>query len=132
MTRRRNLFLIAGLFFFAGAMHFAIPERYASIVPAWIPSPTLMVYISGIFEMLGGIGVLVEPARRFAGMGLIALLIAVFPANVQMLSSAAGSGASPLYILLLFLRLPLQPLMIVWIYRVAVARRLPQAPLTSL
>lgn len=132
MTRRRNLFLIAGLFFFAGAMHFAIPERYASIVPAWIPSPTLMVYISGIFEMLGGIGVLVEPARRLAGMGLIALLIAVFPANVQMLSSAAGNGASPLYILLLFLRLPLQPLMIVWIYRVAVARRRPQAALTSL
>jgi uncharacterized membrane protein len=132
MTRRRNLFLIAGLFFFAGAMHFVIPDRYASIIPAWMPSPMSMVYISGIFEMLGGIGVLVEPVRRFAGMGLIALLIAVFPANVQMLSSAASGDASPLYILLLFLRLPLQPIMIVWVYRMAVARRRSQAPLTSL
>ena len=120
MTRTRNLFLIAGLFVFAGVMHFVIPKSYAGIMPVWIPSPMEMVYLSGVLEILGGLGVLIPQTRRLAGAGLIALLIAVFPANVQMLANALADGASRLYIALLFLRLPLQPLMIVWVYRTAV------------
>lgn len=104
-------------------MHFVVPDRYTSIMPPWIPYPLAMVYLSGVFELLGGVGVLIPRARKMAGIGLIALLIAVFPANVQMLGDAMRSGASPLSIIALFLRLPLQPLMIVWIYRAAVRQR---------
>ncbi|MEO8577265.1 MAG: DoxX family protein [Gemmatimonadales bacterium] len=133
MTRSRNLFLLSAFFVFAGVMHFVIPERYADIMPAWIPSPMMMVYLSGVLEMLGGLGVLLPQTRRWAGAGLIALLIGVFPANVQMLSNALADHASPVYIALLFLRLPLQPLMIVWIYRTAMrSARDNKAPRTIL
>ncbi len=133
MNRRRSLYLIAALFIFAGVVHFVIPEKYSDIMPPWLPYPLAMVYLSGLLEIAGGIGVLVPALRKAAGIGLIALLIAVFPANVQMLANAISAGESTLYITLLFLRLPLQPLMIVWIYRAAVRTRVaPQVPRTNL
>jgi uncharacterized membrane protein len=106
-------------FVFAGAMHFVIPGRYMGIMPAWIPYPLEMVYVSGVAEMAGGLGLLIPSLRKAAAFGLIALLIAVFPANIQMLANAIHSGASTAYTALLWLRLPLQPLLIVWIYRSA-------------
>jgi len=77
--------LLAGFFIFAGVMHFVQPELYAAIVPPWLPNAPLLVALSGAFEILGGLGVLHPVTRRLAGWELIALLIAVFPANVQML-----------------------------------------------
>jgi uncharacterized membrane protein len=100
-------------------MHFVIPGRYMGIMPAWIPYPLEMVYVSGVAEMAGGLGLLIPSLRKAAAFGLIALLIAVFPANIQMLANAIHSGASTAYTALLWLRLPLQPLLIVWIYRSA-------------
>ena len=133
MTRSRNQFLLSVFFVFAGVMHFVVPRSYAAIMPPWVPFPTSMVYLSGTLEILGGLGVLVPSSRRIAGASLIALLVAVFPGNVQMLTNAMADRASPLYIALLFLRLPLQPLMIVWVYRVAVRdRRRDQVPRTNL
>ena len=116
-------------------MHFVIPNRYMGIMPPWIPYPLELVYVSGVAEMLGGIGLLLVSVRRAAGIGLILLLIAVFPANVQMLGNAMHNGSSATYIALLFLRLPLQPLLIAWIYRAAVRAARPaiaQVPRTSL
>ena len=124
MRTSRNIFLLSGLFAFAGAMHFVIPGRYAGIMPAWIPWQLEMVYVSGIAEIAGGLGLLIPGLREAAAIGLIALLIAVFPANIQMLSDAIRDGASTLYIALLWLRLPLQPLLIVWIYRAALQFRI--------
>ena len=98
-------------------MHFVIPDMYMRIMPPWIPYPLEMVYLSGVAEMAGGVGLLVPRLRFAAGIGLIALLIAVFPANVQMLVNAIHDADSTLYIALLWMRLPLQPLLIVWIYR---------------
>ena len=60
------------------------PAFYTRIVPPWLPAPALLVQISGCCEILGGAGMLIPRLRRPAGIGLIALLIAVFPANVQM------------------------------------------------
>ena len=117
MHTRRNIFLLTGLFVIAGAMHFVIPNRYMGIMPAWIPYPLGLVYLSGVAEMAGGLGLLIPGMRKAAAFGLITLLIAVFPANIQMLANAIHSSASTLYIALLWLRLPLQPLLIVWIYR---------------
>lgn len=133
MQRSRNLFFLSALFIFAGAMHFVIPRGYAAIMPPWVPFPMEMVYLSGVLEILGGAGILLPKLQRLAGLGLIALLIAVFPANIQMLSNGIAAHASSLYIALLFLRLPLQPLLIVWIYRSAVShRRAAAQPRTNL
>jgi uncharacterized membrane protein len=119
MRKPRNVFFLSAFFVVAGLMQFVSPDRYTGIMPPWIPYPLQMVYVSGVAEMLGGIGLLVPAVRRAAGVGLIILLIAVFPANVQMLADAVQSGSSLAYSALLFLRLPLQPLFIVWVWRAA-------------
>ena len=131
MNRPRNLFFLSGLFVFAGLMHFVIPGKYASIMPSWVPYQLEAVYLSGVCEIVGGLGILIPSLRRLAGLGLIALLIAVFPANVQMLVNSMGSHTSALYQVLLWLRLPLQPLLIVWVWIAAVrgARQLPRTNL---
>ena len=117
MRASRNLNFLCALFIFAGTMHFVIPASYASIIPDWVPYPVGMVYLTGLAEIAGGVGLLIGRLRRAAALGLIALLVAVFPANVQMLQDAIAADASPLYQALLFLRLPIQPLLIVWVYR---------------
>src|SRR5438067_429708 len=76
--------LAAAFFVGAGVNHFVKPAFYASIVPPAFPAPAAMVAISGVCEIAGGLGLLVPALRRAAGYGLIALLIAVFPANVYM------------------------------------------------
>lgn len=122
-TRTRvSLWILAAIFIIAGALHFVTPDSYTRIVPHWLPAPKILVYVSGAFELLGGLGLLVRPLRKVAAWGLIALLVAVFPANIQMLQSAHAAGASGWAQLLLWLRLPLQPLLIWWVYRTALAR----------
>ena len=125
MHNRRNIFLLSAIFVFAGSLHFVIPNQFMGIMPLWIPFQRQMVYVSGAAEILGGLGLLVPRLREAAGWGLIALLIAVFPANVQMLVNAMHNGSSGLYIAALWLRLPLQPLLIIWVYRSAISDRLP-------
>lgn len=104
-----------GLFFMAaGANHFVNTPFYVSIMPPYFPWPVALVYISGVAEIgLGGL-LLFEGWSRLAAWGLIALLIAVFPANVHMaLHPELYQWASPLG---LWLRLSLQGLLIAWAY----------------
>ena len=114
--------LLAGFFTVAGTMHFVRPELYVAIVPPWLPNAPLLVALSGAFEILGGLGVLPPLTRRVAGWGLIALLIAVFPANIQMLHLAYVFNASMLWKAVLWFRLPLQLPMLWWVWRVAARR----------
>src|SRR5687768_10295606 len=109
--------VLAALFAFAGTMHFIIPEQYMAIMPPALPLHRELVYLSGVLEIAGGIGLLVRRTRRAAGIGLILLLIAVWPANLQMLLNARAAGASATAQTLLFLRLPLQLLLIAWVWR---------------
>ncbi len=118
---RVSLWILAALFVVAGVLHFVIPDSYTRIVPRWLPAPRLLVYVSGVFEMLGGAGLLVPRVRRPAAWGLIALLIAVFPANIHMLQAAHAAGGPTLAQTLLWIRLPLQPLLMWWVYRSAIA-----------
>jgi uncharacterized membrane protein len=99
-------------------MHFVVPASYERIVPAWLPNAALLVQISGVAEILGGIGLMVPGIQRYAGIGLIALLVAVFPANIEMLREAHTAGASALWQGALWLRLPLQPALVWWVWRV--------------
>jgi uncharacterized membrane protein len=117
----RLIALVALAFFFiaAGINHFVHPSVYVRIVPPWLPAPARLVQISGICEMLGGIGVLLPATRRLAGAGLIALLVAIFPANVQMAQHPELYGdiatATALYV-----RLPLQLVLIAWVWWICI------------
>lgn len=120
MPSRRLLFsrgLLAALFMVAGILHFIFPARYAEVIPPFLPAPLALVYISGVCEFMGGLGVVVPSVRRWAGIGLIALLIAVYPANIYMLYRQWQEHGWTTYTWLLVARLPLQFPMLYWVKR---------------
>ena len=73
---------MGGLYVIAGVLHFVAPEMYERVVPPQFPRPRTLVYLSGSAEIVLGIGVLFERTRRRSAWGLVALLVAVFPANI--------------------------------------------------
>src|ERR1700720_3374419 len=82
--QNRTTKLLGLLFIGAGVNHFAIPRAYERIVPPGLGDPRTLVVVSGVAEIVGGVGVFIPSTRRLAGIGLIALLGAVFPANLYM------------------------------------------------
>ena len=114
-----GLLLTGVIFIVAGILHFVMPRFYLAIMPPYLPRPLLLVHASGVFEVLGGIGLLVPATRTAAAVGLILLLIAVLPANVEMLRLSQQRGASAAFQAACWLRLPLQPLLMWWVWRVA-------------
>lgn len=114
--------VLAALFAFAGTMHFIIPGQYVAVMPPALPLHRELVYLSGALEIAGGIGLLIPHTRRAAGIGLILLLLAVWPANLQMLLDARAAGASAWAQTLLLLRLPLQLVLIAWVWRASRSR----------
>lgn len=102
-------------FVFAGILHFVYTPTYARIVPTVFTQPELLVVVSGVCEIAGGIGVLIPRFRKAAGVGLILLLIAIFPSNVYMaLRPELFRDIAPPAILIA--RLPFQALFIVWVW----------------
>lgn len=124
MRKKRplQLWLLATLFVVSGVLHFLHPAPYIRIVPPFLPAAPLLVLVSGAAEVVGGVGLLFAGTRRVAGIALIILLLAVWPANLQMLLNARAAGASPASEVVLWLRLPLQLLLIVWVWRATRAR----------
>jgi len=116
--------LLAAFFIVAGANHFRTPEIYLGMMPPWLPSPDAMNAISGVAEILGGVGLLMpwRWARRLAGWGLLALLVAVFPANlhVALQGKMPGTDFSPA---VLWWRLPFQAVFMGWVWGVALSRK---------
>jgi uncharacterized membrane protein len=110
--------VLGGFFLAAGALHFIKPRPYESIMPEALPAHRELVYLSGAAEMAGGAGVLADPTRRAAGWWLIATMLAVFPANINMAVGAERFEDVPEP--LLWARLPLQAAIVYWIWRVAV------------
>ncbi len=105
----------AVLFFGAGVLHFAKPGPFLKIVPAYLPNPALLVKISGAAELAGAAGLLIPVTRRSAAWGLVALLLAVFPANVYMATHSIQVTRTPLPSWALWTRLPLQAGLIWWV-----------------
>jgi uncharacterized membrane protein len=95
-----------------GVLHFTAPDFFVKIVPDYLPAHVLLVMVSGVFEILGGVGILVPRARKAASFGLVALYLAVFPANVNMLLHPEIAPDVPLWVL--WARLPLQGVLIAW------------------
>lgn len=128
MSGRISRGLLAAIFVFAGVMHFIIPASYVGIMPPWLPWHLELVYLSGVLEIAGGVGLLIPRTRRAAGIGLILLLIAVWPANLQMVL-AARAAEKPFFWhqALLWLRLPLQLVLMMWVWRVSRPARDPRS-----
>lgn len=109
-------YLIAALFCVMGLLHFIKPNVFVSIMPDYIPYHEAMVFISGIGELIGGIGILISETRIFAVYVLLILLIAVFPANIDMAVKAYRGYGLTAYTWMLILRLPLQFVLMYWVY----------------
>ncbi len=114
--RRASWRLLGAFFIAAGVNHFVNPRFYEAIVPPSLAhEKKRVVQASGVAEFAGGLGVLIAPTRRLSGLGLIALLAAVFPANIYMAREPARFANIPRWAL--YARLPLQPLMMIWAWR---------------
>ena len=99
---------IALSFVAVGVSHFTSPQVFVGIMPSYLPWHLELVYLSGLFEILGGLGLALPFSRRFAAFGLLALLVAVFPANIHMLVNEVYLEGMPREPWLLWLRLPFQ------------------------
>ncbi len=106
--------LLALLFIAGGINHFSNPDPYVAIMPPYLPAPLVLVYVSGAAEVLLGILLLVPRFQRLAAWGLILLLVAVFPANLHMAIHPELFPEIPPAAL--WLRLPLQGVLIAWAY----------------
>lgn len=105
------MFLIA-----AGLNHFLNPAPYLGMMPAVLPAPLALVYVSGVAEILCGAGLLVARTQRLAAWSTIALLLAVFPANINMAINDLPLGTTAVPAWVLWARLPLQGVLIAWAY----------------
>jgi uncharacterized membrane protein len=118
MNKRKELFrvILAVSIIMLGITHFAVPEPYVKIMPPQLPYPLELVYLSGFYEILGGIGLLVPPVSQAAAWGLVLLFIAVFPANINMAVNHIKIETIPYSDSSWFhaIRLPLQAVLIAW------------------
>jgi uncharacterized membrane protein len=106
--------LLASLFLFAGALHLLDPALFLPVMPPWIPFHHLCILFSGVFELLGALGLLVPVplVQTITGWGLVLLLVAVFPANIYMAAANIKIHGIPSQPWMGWARLPLQPLLI--------------------
>ncbi len=117
------LLLLSIFFTYAGIDHLVSPDFYVSIMPPWIPAHLELVYLSGVFEVMGGVGVLIPRFRALAGAGLVALLVAVYPANLYMAFNPELFPDIP--VAALYVRLALQFVAFYWAYSVTRPDPLP-------
>ncbi len=113
----------------AGLNHFLHPRPYLTMMPPWVPAHKQANLVAGAAEIAGGLGLLVPALRRPAGWGLLALLVAVFPANLQVARHGWPGTRFPAWAL--WARLPVQPLLLAVVWWAAVRPPLPAEPAPS-
>lgn len=112
-------FLLAAFMVMAGWGHFTNTAFYMAIMPPYLPAHLALVYISGVCEILGGVGLLIPQTRRAAAWGLVALFLAVFPANIHMAVNdirPGGLADADFAPAMQYLRWPLQLVFLAWAY----------------
>jgi len=127
MWRVRLRWLLTGFMVAIGIAHFANPGPFVAIVPDALPYKQFLVYLSGVFEIALGLGLAWSRSRRLAAWGLIALYVAVFPANVNMAVNDVPVQGHHVPAWALWGRLPLQLLLIAWAYTYTRDRQ-PKSP----
>ena len=106
----------ASIFYIAaGIMHFVRPESYLKLMPPYLPWHMALVQISGVCEIMGGVGLLIPQTRRLAALGLVAMLVAIVPANLYMATNPVEAGAAAVAPVIRWGRLPLQFALIWWV-----------------
>ncbi len=114
MAKRILLYAMGVFYVLAGCNHFADTDFYRPLMPLYLPAHTELIYVSGVAEILLGIAVLVPRLRPAAAWGIIALLIAVFPANIHAaVNEVSVAGLDPIWS---WVRLPFQGVFIAWAY----------------
>lgn len=103
----------------AGVLHFAATEAYIAIMPDYLPWHRELVWISGVFEIVLGLGLLPRRTRRVSGLGLVLLYLAVLPANINMAVHDIQPAAFHIPAFLLWARVPFQLVFIYWAWRVS-------------
>jgi uncharacterized membrane protein len=106
-------YLLAIFMIVAGTIHFVNPAFFLKIMPPYLPLHKELVLVSGVFEVLLGVLLLIPRCSRLAAWGIMALLIAVFPANIYLYQHQDILPASPIIHLL---RLPLQGMFVLWAF----------------
>ncbi len=107
--------MMGAVYVVAGVGHFVATRMYMGIMPDYLPAHRELVLLSGVAEIAGGVGVLVPQTQRAAAWGLVALLIAVMPANVWMVQHPERYPGVPVWAM--WVRLPLQGVLIWWAWR---------------
>jgi uncharacterized membrane protein len=118
--KRPLLYVMGPAYVVAGVLHFVVPQLYVQIIPPVLPAALALVYLSGLAEVAVGVGLLVPRTRAYAAWGTIALLLAIFPANVYMATSGVAvegiTGGGEPSMAVRWGRLPLQGVLILWAY----------------
>ena len=118
--KRPLLHVMAPAYVVAGVLHFMVPELYVQIIPPFLPAALVIVYLSGIAEIGVGIGLLIPRTRQLAAWSTVALLVAIFPANIYMathgvvIEGMPGGGDPSEFVR--WGRLPLQGVLILWAF----------------
>jgi uncharacterized membrane protein len=106
-----TVFMVLG-----GLNHFLDPDPYVAMMPDALPAHLALVYISGVAEIAGGLGLILPQTRKLAAWGIVLLLLAIFPANINMAINDIPLDGRDLPTWALWGRLPLQALFIAWAY----------------
>ncbi|MDZ7613248.1 MAG: DoxX family protein [Flavobacteriaceae bacterium] len=109
-----HFYVMAAMYVFAGIMHFVYPEPYVRIMPKFLPAPKKLVYLSGIAEVVLGIGLCIGNLQHIALFGIILLLLVFLVVHFNMLIDKSTAAGLPFWILIL--RIPLQFGLIYWAY----------------
>lgn len=114
MNNPWHLYIMAAMYLLAGLMHFVKPKIYMRIMPRYLPNHKMLVYLSGLAEILLGIGLCFSMTRTFAIYGIILMLAIFLLVHFYMLSGEKASAGIPKW--LLILRIPLQFFLMYWAY----------------
>ncbi len=113
--KKLSILLLSLLFLIAGVFHFTHTKTFILIMPPIIPYPKEIVYLTGILEIIGAIGILFRKTRKITGIFLAFFLVAIFPANIYMAIGNLKLTGIFNNQLFLWLRLPFQGLLIWWV-----------------
>ena len=115
MEQPWDYYLMAVMYGFAGLMHFIKPKMYEKVMPDFMPRPKLLVYLSGVAEIVLGAALLISGLKNWAIIGIVAMLIVFMIVHINMLRGGKHAAGVPMWILIL--RIPIQAVLVWWAFQ---------------